>query len=383
MKISLHAPKFTGNEIKYVNECIRTSWLSPAGKFVSVFEKEIAKYTKSKFAIACINGTAALHLSLKLAGVNSNDEVIAPTITFIAPVNAIKYNGAHPIFMDCDQLGNLDVYKTIEFIKNNTYFKNGFTFNKKTNKKISALIAVHVYGNAIDLEKLVGICKKRNIKIIEDSSESLGSFFSKGKFKDKHTGTVGFTGCLSFNFNKVITSGGGGMILTNDKKIALRAKYLADQAKDDTIKFVHNSVGYNFRLGNINAAIGLAQFENLKEILRKKKEIYKIYLNYLKHNKNVIFVKQPEHSNNNIWLNLIKIKNTKKFNLKKLIKKFLSKKIEVRPVWKCNHLQKPFSQAQKFKIKKAPILVNNYLCLPSSYFLNKNEILKICNLINE
>ena len=172
MKISLHTPKFIGNELKYVNECIKTSWLSPSGKFVNLFEKKIAKYTKSKFAIACINGTAALHLSLKLAGVKSNDEVIAPTITFIAPINSIEYNGASPIFMDCDELGNLDIDKTIEFINKHTYFKKGSTFNKKTNKKISALIAVHVYGNAIDLEKLVSICKKRNIKIIEDSSES-------------------------------------------------------------------------------------------------------------------------------------------------------------------------------------------------------------------
>ena len=173
------------------------------------------------------------------------------------------------------------------------------------------------------------------------------------------------------------------MILTNFSNIALKAKYLADQAKDDTIKYVHNSVGYNFRLGNINAAIGLAQFENLKEILRKKKKIYQIYLNCFNRNKNVVFMKQPKFANNNIWLNLIKIKNNKKFNLKKLIKKLLSNKIEVRPVWKCNHLQKPFRYAQKFKIKKAPILVNSYLCLPSSYFLKKKDILKICNLINE
>ncbi len=379
--ISLHAPKFFGNEIKYLNQCIKSSWLSSSGKFVKTFEKKISKYTKSKYAISCINGTSALHLSLKLAGVKKNDEVITPTITFIAAVNVIKYLGANPIFMDCDNFLNLNIKKTIEFIKFNTYFRKGHTYNKKTNKKISALIAVHVFGNPVDLEKIVPLCKKRNIKIIEDSSESLGSFYSKGKLKNKHTGTVGFLGCLSFNLNKIITTGGGGMILTNSKKLAVKAKYLANQAKDDPVNFVHNSIGYNYGLTNVHAAIGLAQYENLNNIIKKKKKVYLKYKNILKLNKNVNLMESPDYSKSNYWLNVIKVKNKAYFNF--LLKKLLSNNIEVRPVWKCNHLQKPYLKCQKFKISNALNLVNRCICLPSSFFLNSKQIIKISKLVNK
>ena len=382
-KIPLHEPKLKGNELRYLGECVKSSWLSSSGKFVRLFEKRIAKYTNSRFAIACLNGTAALQLSLHLAGVRVGDEVIAPTITFIAPINAIKYNGANPIFMDCDEFCNIDSDRTIEFIKSNTYFKNGYTFNKKTKNKIPALVVVHVYGNPVNLENLVPLCKKRNIKIIEDSSESLGSFYTRGKLRGKHTGVVGFLGCLSFNINKIITSGGGGIILTNSKKIALKAQYLADQAKDDPIRFIHNSVGYNFRLTNIHAAIGLAQFENIKKILNKKRRVHLEYLKHFKKNKNIKLMKPPKYSKSNAWLNVIKIENGKKFSLKKLLKKMLSNNIEARPIWKCNHLQKPFVKNETFRITKAVELAKNHLCIPSSFFLKRIEIAKISSLINE
>ena len=381
--IYLHEPLLRGNEENYLKDCIKSTWLSSSGKFVKLFEKKIAKYTNSKFAIACVNGTAALQLSLHLAGVKPGHEVIAPTITFIAAINAIKYNGANPVFMDSDDYCNIDINKTIEFINFHTYFKKGFSYNKKTNKKISALVVVHVYGNPVDLEQLVIICKKRNIKIVEDSSESLGSFYTKGKLKGKHSGTVGFLGCLSFNVNKIITSGGGGMILTNNKKLASKAKYLSTQAKDDAVRFIHNSVGYNFRLTNIHAAIGLAQFEKIKEILLKKKLIHLEYIKQFKENKNISLISPPKYSKSNIWLNVIKIKYNKSFNLKKLIQKLLFNKIEVRPIWECNHLQKPFLRHQKFKISKAIKLVNSCLCLPSSYFLDKRNIKRIVKIINE
>jgi perosamine synthetase len=378
--IPLHAPKFIGNEKKYLNQCIKSSWLSSSGKFVNTFEKKISTFTKSKYAISCVNGTSALHLSLKLAGVKKNDEVIAPIITFIAAINVIKYLGANPIFMDCDNFLNLNINKTIEFIKFNTYFKKGYTYNKKTNKKISALIAVHVFGNPVDLEKIIPLCKKRNIKIIEDSSESLGSFYSRGKLKGKHTGTVGFLGCLSFNLNKIITTGGGGMILTNSKKLAIKAKYLSTQAKDDSIKFVHNSIGYNYGLTNIHAAIGLAQYENLKKIIKRKRKVYLEYKKKFLVNKNVVLMNSPSYSKSNFWINVIKVKNKGYFNF--LLKKLLSNNIEVRPVWKCNHLQKPYIKCQKFKISNALNLVNRCICLPSSYFLSKKQIIKISKLIN-
>jgi len=378
--IPLHAPKFLGNEKKYLNQCIESSWLSSSGKFVKTFEQKISTFTKSKYAISCINGTSALHLSLKLADVKKNDEVIAPTITFIAPINAIKYLGANPIFMDCDNFLNLNINKTIEFIKFNTYFKKGYTYNKKTNKKITALIVVHVFGNPVDLEKIIPLCKKRNIKIIEDSSESLGSFYSRGKLKGKHTGTVGFLGCLSFNLNKIITTGGGGIILTDSKKLANKAKYLSTQAKDDSIKFVHNSIGYNYGLTNVHAAIGLAQYENLKKIIQKKRKVYLEYKKKFFLNKNIVLMNSPSYSKSNLWINIIKVKDKGYFNL--LLKKLLSNNIEARPVWKCNHSQKPYIKCQKYKISNALNLVNRCICLPSSYFLSKKQILKISKIIN-
>ena len=382
MRISLHSPIFDGKEIQFTNNCIKTSWLSSSGKFVKLFEDKVKSFTKSKFAIACVNGTAALQISLRLAGVNNNHEVIVPTITFIAPINAVRYNGANPIFMDCDEYCNIDVKKTIEFINKETFFKKQFTYNKKTKNKISAIIVVHVFGNPVNLEPLIKICKKRNIKIIEDGSESLGSKYISGKLKNKHTGTVGYLGCLSFNLNKIVTSGGGGMILTNNKKIAKKAKYLTNQAKDDSINFVHNSIGYNFGLTNIHAAIGYAQLSKLNKVLLQKKKIFLQYKKNLNSNKNLRLISNPKYSQSNHWLNLVQlIKQKNKKN--KLIKKFSMKKIEVRPIWRCNHLQKPYLNYQKYKITKAPKMVSNCLCLPSSYFLKTDKIKKISNLLKK
>ena len=200
---------------------------------------------------------SASQVSLRLSGVKAGDEVIVSTLTFIASVNAISYNNATPIFMDTDKYYNIDAEKTIEFIKNETIFKNGFTYNKKTNNKISAMMVVHVWGNACLFDELIILCNNRNISVVEDAAESLGTFFNDGEYKNKHTGTIGQLGCLSFNGNKIITAGGGGMILTNNKLIGEKARYLSTQAKDDPVKYVHNEIGYNFRLTNIQVASGI------------------------------------------------------------------------------------------------------------------------------
>ena len=220
----LCVPTLKGNEWKYVKECIDTEWVSSAGKYVDLFEQKISEYTGSKYAVACVNGTSAIQVSLRLAGVLPGDEVIVSTLTFIASVNAITYNNAKPIFLDADKYYNLDSEKTIEFIKNETVFKNGFTYNKKTNNKITAIIPVHVWGNACWLDELIELCNKQNIAIVEDACESLGTFYNVGKYKGEHTGTIGKLGCLSFNGNKIITTGGGGMILTNDEMLADKAR---------------------------------------------------------------------------------------------------------------------------------------------------------------
>ena len=268
--IPLSVPHLNGNEWKYVKECLDTNWVSSAGKFVDLFEKKIAEYTGAKYAIACVNGTAALQVSLRLAGVQPGDEVIAPALTFIAPINAIAYNGASPVFMDADEYYNIDSAKTIRFIQEETEFKDGFSYNRNTGKRVSAIVPVHVWGNACWLDDLVDVFRARNIAIVEDASESLGTRYTKGKFAGKHTGTIGKLGCISFNGNKIITTGGGGMILADDEGLAAKARYLTTQAKDDEVKYIHNKIGYNFRLTNIQAALGVAQLEQLPSILKKK-----------------------------------------------------------------------------------------------------------------
>ncbi len=382
--IPLSVPSLKGNELKYVSKCIKTEWISSSGKFVKIFEDRIASYLGAKHAIACINGTSALQVSLRILGVLPDDEIIVPTITFIAPINAIIYNNAKPIFMDCDEFYNIDASKTIEFIKQCTIFKKKFTYNKKTGKRISAIIPVHVWGNAVDLDKLILICKQRNITILEDASESFGTKYTKGKLKNKYAGTIGKIGCLSFNGNKIITTGGGGMILTNDRKIAKRARYLIDQAKDDGFKYIHNDIGYNFRLTNIQAAIGIAQLEKFKDFIKKKKLIHNFY------KKNIFasglnISKTPSYAQNNYWLNILSLdlKTLGNKALKKIINKLKKNRIDTRPVWLPNHMQKKFKFFQRYKILKANKIINASLCLPSSINLKKKELTKIVKVLND
>ena len=375
-KIPLSEPTFKGKEWQYVKECLDQEWVSSAGKYVDLFEENICKYTGAKYAIACANGTAALQVSLRLAGVKANDEVIVPSLTFIAPVNAIAYNNATPVFMDCDNYYNVDPKKTINFIQNETIVKNGKTFNRKTNNRIKAIIVVHVWGNACFFDELIQICKEKEISIIEDASESLGTFY-KNKYGNKHTGLVGEIGCISFNGNKIITTGGGGMIITNNSKFAENAKYLTTQAKDDPIYYQHDEVGYNFRLTNIQAALGVAQLEQLPSIIRRKKQIFSYYKSKIDKIEDLHLADVPSYANNNHWLNILQIRNGYGLNRESLMRKLDENGIISRPVWMLNHLQKPYKNCQSYNIEDAEKLVKTSLCLPSSPNLSENDLEKI------
>ena len=381
--IPLSVPSLKGNEWKYLKECIDTEWVSSAGKYVGLFENKVAQYTGSKYAVACVNGTSALQISLYLAGVEPEDEVIVPSLTFIASVNAISYNNAIPIFMDSDEYYNLDIDKTIDFINKNTLFKNGFTYNKTTKRKIAAIMPVHVWGNAVRLNELSKICKKLNISIVEDASESLGTFYLNKSSHDKHTGRIGSVGCFSFNGNKIITTGGGGMIITDDSKLAEKAKYLTTQAKDDPVRYIHNEIGFNFRLTNVQAAIGVAQMEQLSKYLSKKKYKYKKYSNSINCIKGLELANVPDYADNNHWMSLIRI-NDQKFRINKelLMVKLEKNGIQTRPVWALNHKQKPYKNHQNYKIDNAEVLVSSSLCLPSSVSLKDSEIDKIVRVLN-
>ena len=382
--IKLHEPYLIGNEWKYVKNCLDEGWVSSAGKYVDLFEKKISKYTGAKYAVACINGTAALQISLKLAGTKINDEVIVPSLTFIAPVNAINYNNAKPIFMDNDNYYTIDVSKTLQFLTEETKTiqrnKMTITINKKTSNRIVALIVVHLFGNAATIDRLVDICRKKNIVLIEDAAESIGTFYQSGKFKNKHTGTVGQIGCLSFNGNKIITTGGGGMILTNNLKIAKKAKYLTTQAKDNSIYSIHNEVGYNFRLTNIQAAIGLAQLESLTKYIKKKKIIHEKYKDKIKKIKGLSISNLSYYNGCNYWLNVLKIKDhLSKIKLSKIIKYLNKNKIKTRPLWHPNHLQKQYKNCQTYKLNYINKIYQNRLCLPSSAQLTKKQQDFICS----
>ena len=385
--ISLHEPMFAGNERKYIKNCLDRGWVSSAGKYVDIFEKKIAKYTGAKYAVACINGTSALQVSLKLVGVKKGDEVIVPSMTFIAPVNAINYNNAKPIFMDCDEHYTIDVNKTVDFINEETrtikkkISGNNLTItvNNKTGNRITAIIVVHALGNAVKLGKLVNLCRKKNIALIEDAAESIGTFYTLNRFKEKHTGTIGTIGCLSFNGNKIITTGGGGMILTKSRKIAKEAKYLTTQAKDDPIYSIHNEVGYNFRLTNIQAALGLAQLESLSKYIKKKKIIHERYKKKINKIKGLFISNTSHYARCNYWLNILEIyNNTSKKKLSKIIKYLSKNGIEVKPLWHPNHLQKKYKNCQTYKLDNVNNIYQNRLCLPSSPQLTMKQQDFIC-----
>lgn len=381
--IPLSVPNICGNEWKYVKDCLDTEWVSSAGEYVSLFEKKISNYTGSEFSISCVNGTSALQVSLRILGVENDDEVIVPTLTFIAPVNAVKYNNANPIFMDVDEYYNIDVEKTIDFIKKETFFKKGHSFNKKTRKRISAIIPVHMWGNAAYLQDLVDICKDRNIRILEDASESLGTIYNANGFANKHSGTIGEIGCISFNGNKIITSGGGGMIITNNKELADKAKYLTTQAKDDPIRYIHNEIGYNFRLTNTQAAIGVAQLENLNSFLEKKSFLYKNYKKYINQIEGLEIANVPSYANNNHWMIILKINDLLyKKNREQLMHYLMKNGVQTRPVWAAIHQQKPYKKCQTYKINYANKLIDSSLCLPSSTNLTSANQKKIISLLS-
>tara|TARA_Y100001958_G_scaffold159984_1_gene164902 strand:+ start:22295 stop:23440 length:1146 start_codon:yes stop_codon:yes gene_type:complete len=326
--IPLSIPNITGNEWKYVKDCLDTGWISSAGEYVYKFEEVIQNYTGVKHAIACMNGTAGLQISLNLSGVSSNDIVIAPNLTFVATLNAISYIGAEIALVDiCEDSWQMDIDLLQSWLENNTSTEvvNGKTITRDNNsgKKIGAIIPVYVLGGFMGIDELVEISANYGIPIIEDSTEALGSFK-----KGKHAGTYGLTGVLSFNGNKIISTGGGGIILTNDKDIANRAKHLTTTAKTDSLNYFHDEVGYNYRLVNVLAAIGVAQMENFESILKRKKEIDAFYRNELNGIGDIKFQENDTDSDPNCWLFTFRTKK-----MRTLLNHLNNNAIQCRPFW--------------------------------------------------
>lgn len=331
--IFLHNPVFMGNEKKYLNECIDSTYVSSVGPFVDKFEKDMADYTGSKRAVVCVNGTNGIAVALKLAGVQQGDEVITQPLTFIATANAVSYCGAHPVFLDVDKdTMGLSPAKMSDWLDANAVIKDGGCFNKKTNRRIKACLPMHTFGHPVKIDLLCELCDKWNIEVIEDAAESIGSFY-----KGKHTGTFGKIGVISFNGNKTITTGGGGMLLFQDEKLGAHAKHITTQAKiPHRWEFRHDEVGYNYRMPNINAALGCAQLECIETILKNKRETAMQYKAFF-HDSDILFFDEPEHAQSNFWLNAVLLENKEKQI------DFLTRTndagVMTRPIWELmNHL---------------------------------------------
>ena len=358
--IPLHEPRFAGNERKYLNECIDSTFVSSVGKFVDEFEEKIASYTGAECAIATSNGTSALHISLLLADVEQNDEVITQPLNFVATCNAISYCGAQPIFIDVDKdTMSLSPSALKYFLENQTTVKNQQCINNKTGKAIKACVPMHTFGHPCRIDELKEICDKYHVFLIEDAAESVGS-----TYKGRHTGTFGQVGVMSFNGNKIITAGGGGCIITNDKTLAKKAKHLTTTAKvPHKWNFNHDMVGYNYRMPNLNAALLVAQLENLDQFINSKRRLANAYEAFF-NSTNYVFVKEPMESKSNYWLNSILLENKKQRD--EFLNETNSKNVMTRPIWTLMNKLSIFEQAQRGDLTNSEWLEERLVNIPSS-----------------
>lgn len=375
--IPLSVPNLKGRELEYVTQAVETEWVSTGGMYVNQFEDIIAKYVNAKGAVSCQNGTSGLHIALHVCGVTRDDEVIVPTLTFIAAVNPVKYIGAEPIFMDCDDSLCIDADKLLEFCKNECSFIDGKLINNKTKKHIKAVVAVHVFGNMADMEKIIKIADEYNLKVIEDATEAIGTYYTEGKLKGKYAGTIGTIGVYSFNGNKIITTGGGGMIVSNDEKILKRAKHLTTQAKSDELYYTHDEIGYNYRMTNLQAALGLAQFEQLEGFIKTKEENYKLYKEKISEIQGLTILDFRDCIRTNYWFYALKCDDKYLMNRDEVIKHLSSKGIQSRPIWGLISEQKPYLNSQAYKIEKAKYYIKHIVNIPCSTNLTREDALYV------
>ena len=364
--VPLHAPLFIGNEKKYLDECIDTTFVSSVGKFVDRFEEEIAVYTGAKKAVVCVSGTNALHMAMMLVGVQRDDEVLTQALTFIATCNAISYIGAHPVFIDVDMetLG-LSPKAVQTWLEKNAELKNNICYNKKTGRRVKACVPMHTFGHPVKIDELVQICNEWHIELVEDAAESIGSLY-----KGQHTGTFGKVGAISFNGNKTITTGGGGMLLFQDEELGKLAKHLTTQAKvPHRWAFVHDHIGYNYRMPNINAALGCAQLENLDRYIENKRETAQIYTNFFKNIPDITFFTEPENCRSNYWLNVIILKD--KIAQQEFLEYTNDHGVMTRPVWELMNRLDMFKHCESDGLKNTEWLADRIVNIPSSVRLQK------------
>lgn len=375
--IPLSKPSLQGNELKYVTEAIETEWVSTAGPFIQSFEENTAEYVNSTGAVAVQNGTSGLHIALEVIGAGREDEVIVPTLTFIAAVNPVKYCGAEPVFMDCDDSLCLDPNKLEKFFEEECEFSKGILRNKSTKKQIKAIVVVHVFGNMADMESILEVAEKYNIPIIEDATEAIGTYYEKGKHQGRYAGTMGTFGVFSFNGNKIMTTGGGGMIVSDDSELLAQARHLITQAKSDPLYYTHDQVGYNYRMTNLQAALGLAQLEQLESFIETKSINYSHYQEAIKKIPGLELFSFRPGIRPNYWFYAIKVQAEYGLTRRELIDSLEQEKIQARPIWDLIHHQQPYKNAQAYQIEKAPTYLNLIVNLPCSSDLSSQDVERV------
>ena len=365
--IPLCIPEIRGNEWKYIKECLDTNFVSSVGPFVDRFESDLAAYTGAKHSVATASGTAALHISLIVAGIGADDEVLVSTLTFIAPVNAIRYVGAWPVFIDAEpEYWQMDPQKVHDFLKTDCQYVDGELRNRHTGRRVRAIMPVHILGHPVDMDPIMDLAREYDLIVIEDATESLGA-----KYKGVITGRVGHIACFSFNGNKIITTGGGGMIVTDNEAWARKAKYLTTQAKDDPLEFIHNEVGFNYRLTNIQAALGCAQLEKLNEYIAVKRQIAEKYTTAFSGVPGLIPMPQADWANSIFWLYTILIDDARYgMDSRALMRKLSDHEVQARPLWQPAHLSPAHAGSYAVDCSVAEQLNKEALSLPSSVGLS-------------
>jgi len=373
--IPLSVPNLSLDILENIKEAIQTGWVSTGGRFIQEFEEKIAKYVGVKRAVSCQSGTAGLHLALRVLGVEHGDEVIVPTLTFVAAVNPVRYVGAEPIFMDCDDTLNMDMDKLEAFLEKECQHIDGKVINKKTKRQIKAIIVVHVFGNPANMEKLMEIREKYHLKVIEDATEALGSYYLEGKYAGKHCGTIGDIGVYSFNANKIITTGGGGMVVSNNDELLEQVAFLSVQAKTDPLYFIHDEVGYNYRMTNIQAAFGTDQIDRLESFIETKIRNYQLYKKGIEKIDGLRLLPFREDTRANYWFYSV-IVDKEKYGMDRdeLLRKLNENNIQTRPLWRLNHKQKPYLQNQSYQIENAEFYEKNLINIPCSSNLSEGDV---------
>lgn len=378
--IPLSIPNFEGNEKKYVDDAVAQGWVSTGGAYINRFEKELASFLKTNNVAACQSGTSAIHLSLIEAGVQPNDVVIVSPLTFIAAVNPIKYRFANPIFIDCDDSLCLDPIKFRNFCETECSFSGGIL--KYKGKTVRAVIVVHVFGNMADMESIIQTSKKYNIAVIEDATEALGTYYTEGPYAGKYAGTIGDFGAFSFNGNKIITTGGGGAVTSKKPATVNHLRYLSTQAKDDPQYYIHNDIGYNYRMTNVQAALGVAQMEELSLFINRKKNNYQKYKNLFEGFDLASLMPFRDGTSSNMWFySLVINRNRVKASMREIITELTKYGVQTRAVWGLINEQKPYANDVTYELDRAPYYACRILNIPSSTQINDDDIVYVTEMV--